>query len=85
MQSVESGEWDIFVEKRGVFEVVALSSAFSHMVGRIKALMGRIMEDQKALRECELRMLYEQINLISCIIHWIRWCGSPKAATRKAS
>ena len=62
MQSVESGEWDIFVEKRGVFEVVALSSAFSHMVDRIKALMGRIMDDQKALRESEIRMLHEQIN-----------------------
>ena len=62
MERVESGEFELYDETRGIYEVTALSDSFNQMVTRVKLLMERVLTEQQALRKSEVRALHAQIN-----------------------
>lgn len=62
MRRVEAGELNTPIPKSGFREVRAVSSALSHMLARIRALMDQIVLEQETKRLYELNAMQAQIN-----------------------
>lgn len=63
MKEVEDGNLDVNYPKlHGKDEVAELGRSFLTMVNRIKELMNKMMEEQKAKRQAEFNVLQTQIN-----------------------
>lgn len=62
MEAVEKGNFDIQIDVKGEYEVVALSKRFNLMTSQIKTLMAQVVEEQESKRKSELSALQAQIN-----------------------
>ncbi len=62
MLKIEGGDFHTTVEVSGQKEVVRLSRAFNRMLEEIRALMDRVVNEQREKRKTELKALQNQIN-----------------------
>jgi len=62
MERVESGDFEVYGEAKGIYEVTTLSDSFNQMVTQVKMLMEKVLSEQQALRKSEMRTLYAQVN-----------------------
>jgi two-component system sensor histidine kinase YesM len=62
MKEVEKGNFDIQVPVPSTLEIGRLARAFNMMVGKIKALMVQVVQDQELKRRSEINALQAQIN-----------------------
>ncbi|WP_054027597.1 sensor histidine kinase [Bacillus sp. FJAT-28004] len=62
MKQVEKGNFDIRSEIRSENEIGQLGRTFNIMVGRIKDLMGQIIQNEELKRKSEMKLLEAQIN-----------------------
>ena len=62
MRQVERGDFDLAVDRGGFKEIRSLSTAFGHMLERIRLLMRQIVTEQETKRLHELNALQAQIN-----------------------
>ena len=62
MRQVEQGDFDMAISSGGFKEIRSLSTAFSHMLERIRLLMRQIVAEQETKRFHELNALQAQIN-----------------------
>jgi len=62
MKKVEKGEFDLRVEVESTDEIGKLSRSFNLMIGKIKDLMGQIVEEQERKRVSELKAMQAQIH-----------------------
>jgi len=62
MKKVEKGDFDLRVEVESTDEIGKLSRSFNLMIGKIKDLMGQIVEEQEMKRISELKAMQAQIH-----------------------
>lgn len=62
MKKVEKGDFDIRVEVDRTDEIGKLSRSFNLMIGKIKELMGQIVQEQEMKRISELKAMQAQIH-----------------------
>lgn len=62
MKKVEKGDFDIRVEVERADEIGKLSRSFNLMIGKIKDLMGQIVQEQEMKRISELKAMQAQIH-----------------------
>ncbi|MHC1787600.1 MAG: sensor histidine kinase [Christensenellales bacterium] len=62
MRLVEAGDLHVSIDERGFREIRSVSSAFNHMLWRIRQLMDQIVVEQETKRLHELNALQAQIN-----------------------
>ena len=62
MLMIEQGDFHTNVEVSGQKEIARLSRAFNRMLEEIRALMNRVVNEQKEKRKTELKALQNQIN-----------------------
>ena len=62
MLMIEGGDFHTNVEVSGQKEIARLSRAFNRMLEEIRALMTRVVNEQKEKRKTELKALQNQIN-----------------------
>jgi two-component system sensor histidine kinase YesM len=62
MREVEQGDLTVTIDAQGFQEIRSLSTAFTHMLERVRALMRQIVAEQEAKRLHELNALQAQIN-----------------------
>jgi two-component system sensor histidine kinase YesM len=62
MMKVEKGEFDIYAEVEGEYEVRHLSKTFNLMISQIRLLMDQIVKEQEQKRKSEIKALQAQIN-----------------------
>ncbi len=62
MKKVEAGDLNVTITEKGFREIRSVSSAFNHMLHRIRALMAQVVEEQEKKRLHELNALQAQIN-----------------------
>ena len=59
---VEAGDLNVSMQEKGFREIRSVSSAFNHMLWRIRQLMDQIVQEQETKRLHELNALQAQIN-----------------------
>lgn len=62
IKKVEEGDLNVTITEKGFREIRAVSSAFNHMLKRIRDLMDRVVAEQETKRLHELNALQAQIN-----------------------
>lgn len=62
MKRVEKGEFNIYADLNGEYEVKQLAKTFNMMIRRIRELMNQIIKEQEEKRKSELKALQAQIN-----------------------
>lgn len=62
IKKVEEGDLNVTITEKGFREIRAVSSAFNHMLKRIRVLMDRVVAEQETKRLHELNALQAQIN-----------------------
>ena len=62
MRRVETGDLNVAIKEQGFREARSVSTAFNHMIARIRALMDQIVQEQEKKRLYELNALQAQIN-----------------------
>jgi two-component system sensor histidine kinase YesM len=62
MKKVEKGDFNTRVEVESVDEIGKLSRSFNLMIGKIKELMGQIVQEQEMKRISELKAMQAQIH-----------------------
>lgn len=75
MKQIENGNLDVSSKITNSNEMGMLSNGFNHMVGRIKDLLKKVMQDQEEKRLAEIRILQHQINphFLYHTLNSIRW------------
>lgn len=62
MKKVEQGDFDIYAEVEGEYEVKHLSKTFNLMISQIRNLMDQIVKEQEQKTKSEIKALQAQIN-----------------------
>lgn len=62
MRRVEAGDLNVAIKEQGFREARSVSTAFNHMIARIRALMDQIVQEQEKKQLYELNALQAQIN-----------------------
>lgn len=62
MRMVEEGDLNVAITVKGFREIRSVSSAFNHMIQRVRQLMEQIVQEQETKRLYELNALQAQIN-----------------------
>jgi two-component system sensor histidine kinase YesM len=62
MREVEKGNLDVRADIKSVNEIGQLERTFNLMVGQIRQLMNRVIQDQEIKRKSEIKVLQSQIN-----------------------
>lgn len=62
MSRIEFGDFTTPIEVSGQREIVLLAHSFDSMVGKVRDLMARLVDEQREKRKTELRALQNQIN-----------------------
>jgi two-component system sensor histidine kinase YesM len=90
MKKVEKGDFNIRVEVESTDEIGKLSRSFNLMIGKIKDLMGQIVQEQERKRISELKALQAQIhphflyNTLDSII-WMAEMGKMEEVVKMTS
>lgn len=62
MSRIELGDFSTPIEVSGQREIALLAHSFDSMVGKVRELMARLVDEQREKRKTELRALQNQIN-----------------------
>ena len=62
MMRIENGDFNTRVDVTGQKELVLVGDSFNNMMGEIRSLMEKVVEEQRDKRKTELRALQNQIN-----------------------
>ncbi len=90
MKKVEKGDFNIRVEVESTDEIGKLSRSFNLMIGKIKDLMGQIVQEQEMKRISELKAMQAQIhphflyNTLDSII-WMAEMGKMEEVVKMTS
>lgn len=70
LRRLSEGDFSARSKNQGANEIDVLSDSFNRMVRKLEALMEQLQENTRTREQLELRLLQEQITLISSTTRW---------------